>query len=528
MRVMTGRGPAIRRVAVFAAACAILLTATAVLLSPAPRSDEDVIREQLPTYPLKTCVVGGEELGRMGEPVNHVQEGRLVRFCCTNCLKEFRKDPAKYLAKIDEAARGVRQGGVVAAASPPGPSKPSAAVGPKKTQKKLWYCPMHPAYTSDRPADCPICNMKMEPLEGDASAERSGVPEHAIVRIPPMAQSLIGVKWGTAEKRPVKKTIRAAGRVDLNERGIHVVNLRVGGWVERLLVSATGDAVRRGDPLFEMYSPDVLEARRNYLLAVAAAQALRSDASEEARAAVQGTLAAARDRLLLWGLAEDDLRALDPKSPPPARVIVRAPADGVVMRRNIVQGGAVEVGRDLYEIADLATVWVHADVFEYELPDVKPGMDAAIRLSALPGEAVTGKVAYVYPTLNEGTRTARVRVEVPNPDGRLKPGMYAQVSIAVDLGTQVVVDEEAVFDTGLRQIVFVGGPENRFIPREVTLGTRSDGLAVVLRGLEGGERVVTSANFLVDSESRMKAELLRSAAAGGLAPAGPGHEEHRH
>ncbi len=363
-----------------------------------------------------------------------------------------------------------------------------------------YYCPMHPTYISDRPGDCPICNMSLVPLKQEAAAG-SGVPGYATATIQPQQRQLIGVKTAAVGKRALHRTIRAAGRVEYNEKSLAAVSLKVGGWIEELFVKSTGEAVRKGQPLFALYSPDLLEAQRNYLIARASRD--------------EGILRAARDRLFLWDVSEEQIRAIEEKNEPFVRLPILSKVEGIVTRRNVVQGAYAEAGRDLLEIADLSTVWIHADVYEYEVPEVKVGQPASAHLSAFPGEAVQGKVVYIYPYLNEITRTVRVRLEVPNAEGKLKPGMYAEVAMPVDLGEPLAVPDEAVMDTGARRIAFVDLGEGRFEPREVDLGPRADGFVAVRKGLKEGEKVAVSGNFLIDSESRIKSALLGSNQEGG-------------
>ena len=370
-----------------------------------------------------------------------------------------------------------------------------------------YHCPMHPSYTSDRPGDCPICNMRLVPSNTSEAATASEVEGRAKITLDPARRQLIGVRTGLVERKAVQRIVRAVGRVDYDEKRLSSVNLKVGGWVEELFVKSTGEEVHKGDPLFSLYSPDLIEAQRNYLLA------LQSVPSGEARAGgsddlAQSTLRSARERLEFLDLSEDQIRELESKKEVPRLTTIVSKFDGVVTRRNVVQGTSIEPSRDLYELADLSTVWLHADVYEYELPLVHVGLQAWLQLASQPGEALTGHVIFVYPYLNEATRTARVRIEVPNPGGRLKPGMYATAFMAAELGEQLVVDDQAVFDTGTRQIVFVDLGEGRLEPREVQAGERVDGQVVIEGGLQEGERVVTSGNFLVDSESRLKAALL--------------------
>jgi len=389
----------------------------------------------------------------------------------------------------------------------------------QQDEAATYYCPMHPTYTSDRPGDCPICNMKLVPMKKGPPVGESDVEGHAVITIDEHRRQLIGVRTGVVERARVEQSVRAVGRVEYDEKRLSSVNLRVGGWVEELFLKTTGEEVRPGDPLFSLYSPELIEAQRNYLLAL-------QGTSERAQPAGGGELAssavrAARERLFLLDQSEQQIRELEAAREVPRATTFFAKTGGVVTRRDIVQGTRIEPGVDLYELADLSTVWVHADVYEYELPLIRVGLPAFIQLSSQPGEPVAGEVVFVYPYLNEGTRTAQVRVEVPNDDRRLKPGMYATLFVAADLGEQLVIDDQAVLDTGTRQLVFVDLGEGRFEPREVQTGEHVDGRVVVLDGLAQGERIVVSGNFLVDSESRLKAALL----AGTKAPAS-GHEGH--
>jgi Cu(I)/Ag(I) efflux system membrane fusion protein len=370
---------------------------------------------------------------------------------------------------------------------------------------ETYYCPMHPSYRSDHPGNCPVCNMKLIPLEeGMESEQAAGVEGHATVTIQPERRQLIGVRTGLVERRPVTRTIRAVGRVEVDERKLAAVSLKYGGWVEELHVKATGENVAVGEPLFTLYSPELLEAQKTYLLA---------------RAAQLGELAeSARQKLVLWDMTEEQIGALEAAGQAERVTTVVSRKPGTVTRREAVAGARVEPGATLYELTDLSTVWIHAEVYEAELPAVRVGDEATLELESLPGERLAGRIVYVYPYLDETTRTARVRIEADNASGRLAPGMFATVSIAVDLGEQLVIDDGAILDTGRRKLVFVALGEGRFEPREVTLAQRGEGQAVVLAGLEENERVLTSGNFLVDSESRLKAALLQHA--------GGGHEHH--
>jgi RND family efflux transporter MFP subunit len=373
---------------------------------------------------------------------------------------------------------------------------------------------MHPTYTSDRPGQCPICGMNLVPIK-EGETNLSTIQGRASITADTERRQLIGLRLGTAEKKLFTKEIRAVGRVELNERLLSSVNLKFAGWIERLHVSAVGDVVSKGQPLFEIYSPELLEAEKNYLLAFEARRQVKDALTPEASSFAERNLRSARERLLLWDLCEEQIKSLETAKEPQTRVPIRSKVQGVVTKRTAQVGGYVQPGTDLYEIADLSALWIRVEVYEYELPDLKLGLAAEVRLSSRPGETLTGKVAYIYPTMNEQTRTASLRLEVPNPDGKLKPGMYANVFLRTDLGEQIVVDDQAVLDTGTRQIVFLEAGEGRLVPQEVVVGSRSDGQAVILKGLSGGERIVVSGNFLVDSESRLKAALQQGPQPGG-------------
>jgi multidrug efflux pump subunit AcrA (membrane-fusion protein) len=291
---------------------------------------------------------------------------------------------------------------------------------------------------------------------------------------------------------------------------LSAVSLKFGGWIEKLFVSATGDQVKKGEPLFEIYSPELLEAHRNHVIAMEAAEKAKARGEPVDAAGLE----LARKRLRLWDLTDEQIHELETSMKPATTVAILSKVEGVVIKRNTVAGAFVPAGAEVLDLADVSTVWVRADFYEYEVPEVKVGLDAEVTLAALPGETLRAKVVYVYPYVNDQTRTVSVRLELPNRDGRLKPGMYANVTVGVDLGPQLVVDDDAVLDTGTREIVFVADGEGRFVPRDVVLGPRSEGQVVIRSGLREGERVVSSGNFLVDSESRLKAALRATAKVG--------------
>lgn len=392
-----------------------------------------------------------------------------------------------------------------------------AQPAPPAPKGRGYYCPMHPTYQSERPGQCPICHMDLVPMQ-DADAAPSKVPGHAIVRIPDAQRRRIGVRTTAVRRQAVASTIRAVGRVEVDETRLSAVTLKFAGWLEELMVNRTGQRVEQGDPLAVVYSPELLEAQRSYLLAAAAQRAAPEDPFARA------SLESASERLRLWDLRVEQIEQLRERNRAEPRITLFARSAGTVMRRQAVQGAFVEAGRELYELADLSTVWILADLYEHEIPRVHEGQTAKVTVAGVSGAAIETKVAHVYPYLDETTRTNRVRLEVPNPDGRLKPGMFGSVELHLELGEQLVVDRDAVMDTGTRKLVFVDLGDDRIEPREVTVLHRAGDLTVLAGGVEAGERVVAAGNFLVDSESRLKSALLGR---DGDQPAGE-HAGHKH
>lgn len=327
------------------------------------------------------------------------------------------------------------------------------------------------------------------------------------VEIAPEVGKRIGIRFGTVETRPLEKKIRTVGRIEADERRIAVVSPRIGGWVETLHADFTGRFVRRGEPLLSLYSPELLAAQEEYLLALRAERDWGESPYSEVAAAGRELAAAARRRLLLWGVSESEIRRLEERDRAETALTLYSPFEGHVLEKRVARGQFVEAGAELFQIVDLSVVWLIAEIYENELPVVRPGQEAVVRLSAVPGERFTGRAVYLYPTLDPQTRTARVRYEFPNPRRLLKPGMFTEVEIAVSLGRRLAVPENAVIDSGLRRIVLVEAAEGFLEPREVRLGVRAGEYFEVLAGLAAGERVVTSANFLIDSESRLREAL---------------------
>jgi len=324
------------------------------------------------------------------------------------------------------------------------------------------------------------------------------------VQISPERQQLIGVRIGTVEPRALQKVIRTVGRIDYDEKRIGIVSPKISGWIEELYADFTGRFVRKGEPLLTIYSPELVSTQEEYLLALKA----RQDWSKSPFSEVSegGTLLAdsARRRLRLWDISDAQVKALEESREPKKTLTLYSPFTGHVLEKMVNKGQFVDAGMALFKIADLSVVWLIADIYESELSAIRVGQPAAIQMAYYPGEIFTGKAIYIYPTMDAQTRTAKVRYEFANPHGKLKPEMFANVEITVRLGDKLAVPEGAVIDTGIRKVVIVDRGSGYFEPREVRLGVKAGEVFEVLDGLKAGERVVTSANFLIDSESKLK------------------------
>ena len=334
------------------------------------------------------------------------------------------------------------------------------------------------------------------------------------------------------------------GRLDYDERKLAEVTLKVEGYIGDLFVDYTGKPVRKGDPLFTIYSPELVTAQEEYLLAHETLGRLGGSNVPSALDSARSLVRASRERLRLWDLTDQQVRALEESRKHELYQTIYSPISGVVIEKMAFKGHRTEPGMPLYKIADLSTIWVYADIYEYELPFVQVGQEARITLAYYPAEEWTARLTYVYPSIDPKTRTAKVRFELPNSGKhQLLPEMYGNVELHVPAGERLTVPETAVLDSGRRQVVFVASTDGQLVPRDVKLGSRFDYYVEVLEGLSPGERVVTSANFLVDSESKLQAaesmmgmmgaigmgdwkmESARPMEMGGQA--GPGQEERR-
>ena len=428
---------------------------------------------------------------------------------------------------------GTRKSGDHGASATPAQSA-AAPAGESKQRKLLYYRnPMGLPDTSPTPKKDPMGMDYIPVYEGEQDNEPATANQ---VRISTEKVQKLGVRTEAAQRRSLDRIVRAAGRIEPDERRIFAITPKFEGYVERLHVNATGQPVGKGQPLFEVYSPELVSAQREYAIAAQGGEALK-DAGGEAQRGMHQLAESSLLRLKNWDISEEQLKALTKSGETKRTLTFRSPVAGIVTEKKALQGMRFMPGEALYQVADLSAVWVVADVFEQDIGLVKSGAKATVRINAYPDKVFSGAITYVYPTLNAETRTVPVRVEVANAGQLLKPGMFAQVELPVaGKGSVVTVPVSAVIDSGTRRIVLIQAGEGRFEPREVKLGARSDNYIEVTEGVKDGEAVVVAANFLIDAESNLKAAVggFGHAAHGGgastpaqAAPAGAaGHEGH--
>jgi len=350
------------------------------------------------------------------------------------------------------------------------------------------------------------------PMAAPASAETPLVP----VQISPQRLQSIGVKTGTVERKLVGDEIRTTGNVAVDESRLAYVQIRFSGYIKKVFVNATYEFVRKGQPLFTIYSPDLVATEREYLVAKQNAKDVASSRVPGISASAASLLDAAQERLSQWGVPPEEITRLNSSNEVQQDLEVDSPVSGYVIERNALAGVAVQPEMRLYMIADLSTVWVQAQVFQTDLGRIKVGDAATLTVDTFPGRSFRGRTDFIYPQVDMDTRTAKVRIVFPNPGLQLKPGMFAVVSLSVPMGRQLVIPASAVLQSGTRQIAFVSRDDGYLEPREVQMGARSGDDVIVLSGLKAGEQIITSANFLIDSESELQAAL------GSFVPPPPG------
>jgi len=360
-----------------------------------------------------------------------------------------------------------------------------------------------------------------------AKSETVEEQETPTIEIPPEKQQLIGVKTAEVSVKPLQKIIRTVGRIEYDERKIATVNTKIEGWVERLYVDYTGRYVKKGEALAEIFSPELIATQqelinalkwetqgkeirdgRNPILTPLSKNAEGGFSVENMSKMFSADAAklfeASKQRLRLWDINEEQIKKIEETGKPIRTLTIYSPVSGYVVQKMALQGMKVMPGEKLFDVADLSIVWILADIYEHNIFLVKPGQSAKITLSYSPDKEFFSRIDYIYPTISTATRTAKVRFEIPNYSGQLKPQMFTNIEIKIDLGKKLAIPDDAVIDTGTRQIVYVDKGDGYFEPREVKLGVRAEGLSEIIMGLKAGEKVAASATFLIDSEAQLK------------------------
>jgi RND family efflux transporter MFP subunit len=428
-------------------------------------------------------------------------------------------------------------------------------------EKTLYTCGMHPQVIQDHPGNCPICGMKLTPVRKQAGAENAAANTNALpaerkikyyqstmmpgevrptpgkdsmgmdmvpvyeepsgaagpqaIAIDPVTVQTMGIRTATVTRGPLRRTIRSVGVVEYNEAALTDVSTKFKGWIEKLYVNTTGQLVMRGDPLFEIYSPELYSAQVEYLLAAGPAT--------NATPGAEAIRASALTKLKFFDISDDQIAALARTGQPQKTLRILAPQDGFVTEKMVVEGQMVDAGMKIFRLADLGLVWVQADIYEQDLAYLKLGQEADVTLSYLTDRQFRGRVTYIYPSVDVKTRTARVRMEFHNPGYFLKPGMFATVRVVSELEpSALLVPDMAILRSGEKTTVFVALEGGKFDPRTVTLGPQAENDTYqVLSGLSEGERIVTSGQFMLDSESQLREAIQKMSEPGRSAPAGP-------
>lgn len=435
----------------------------------------------------------------------------------------------------------------------PEPKKDQAAASATPVKKEprvlYWVDPMHPTYKSDKPGIAPDCGMKLTPVyaqdidpapskkpaerkilyytDSMNPAFRSDKPGKApdgmdlvpvysdeeggtspdSVRISGQKQQLINLKVAEVQQGMIGQNIRTVGTLQYDETKIIKIHSRIEGWADKVFVDYTGESIRKGQPLFSIYSPDLVATQQEYLLALKAEQTLGQSQFADVSSGARSLKASAYRRLKLWDVSDKQIEQLEQTQTPIMSIIFYSPVSGFVLEKNVFEKQRITYDTETYSIADLSTIWLMADLYEYEAASVHPGQKATMTLSYYPGRTFEGTVDFIYPGLNGATRTLKARIKFANPGYLLKPDMYANVELQTEQRSGFMVPEEAVMDSGERKIVLVQNSETEFESRTITTGVHAGGNVEVLTGLSAGEKVVISGNFLIDSESQLKSAL---------------------
>lgn len=381
-------------------------------------------------------------------------------------------------------------------------------VDPKTGKKiKYWVAPMDPKYIRNEPGQSPM-GMDLVPVYEEEGEDKEPA---STIRIDPVTIQNMGVRYGRVKRKQLVKSIRTFGGITYDETRVYTVNTKFNGWIEKLYVNSMGEKVRKGQPLFTIYSPELFSAQQDYLLAFQQRGGMLKSGSASTRRDAKRMLSASRTRLEYWDLTEQQIQEIEKQGKIRKTITIYSPASGVVTKKIAFKGHYVKAGAHQYEIADLSTVWVDVDIYEYELPWVRKGMPAQMDLPYVPGMRFNGKILFIYPYLDSNTRTARLRLAFDNSNGALKPGMYANIHLQASLSDKALaIPLEAVIDSGVRKLVFVARDKGKFEPREVELGIEAENYEVqVLSGLSEGEKIVVSGQFMLDSESRLREAIQK-------------------
>ena len=405
--------------------------------------------------------------------------------------------------------------------------------GAEEAQVQLWTCGMHPNVITEEPGQCPICGMNLTPVkqaaadEGDdagtgrgtAHGEMSAAPPEetagssrdASIVIDPVTIQNIGVQTAAVRERPLTRSVRTVGHLDYNEEMFSRINVKYAGWIEKLYVNETGQQVGAGDPMLDIYSPEMVAAQEEYLLAFQNHKNLEGSEFETIAKGAASLLDASRRRLLYWDVTEAQIRELEARGGITRTLTIYAPSKGIVVERMAELGMRVTPGMDLYRMADLSSIWAFAHVYDADAPWLNPGLTAEMELPYNPGKVYRGTIDYIYPYLDQASRDIKIRLVFPNRNLELKPQMYANIRLSARGERPVlVIPGSAVIRSGERNVVFVALDGGKFEPREVTLGMEGeDGYVQAASGVSVGEQVVTSAQFLIDSESRLQEAIQK-------------------
>lgn len=397
------------------------------------------------------------------------------------------------------------------------------SINKQVNQSGIYLCPMHPTYTSDRPGDCPICGMRLVKKElRDESSElrkekitfrksKSQLPAPSSqlfhLEIDPAKEQYLGIKTTKTKFKEVEKEIKALGTVVPDETKLAHVHTKFSGYVHKVFADYEGKLVEKGQPLFTVYSPELVSTQEEFLLAIEAEEKLKDSKFPEIAKSQADLLEAVRKRLELWDISNDQIEKLKETRQVTKELTIYSHINGFVTKRGVFEGIQISPHEDLYEVADLSKVWVLVEVYENDLPFVMLGQIATINFDYKSIKPLTGKIIYIYPLIDPTTRTLKLRIEVNNPNFKLKPNMYVNATLATDIGKHVTVPTRAVIDSGKRQIVFVKEDKGKFVPKEVKVGPEVNDERVIYSGLHEDDEVVTDGNFLLDSETNLETAL---------------------